>query len=252
MEYFIITGTSGGLGEALARSFSKADRTIFCLSRNPNPSLMKYALESGAAIEFIKTDLSKIDFLEEKVEYISKKINPGIAKGIYLINNAGILSPLGPIEQGSAEAFSESALVNLAAPLALSALFISAFQDYSGIKRIMNISSGAAQSPYEGWASYCATKAALEMATRVIAMEQQRKKNPVTIFCVAPGVLETRMQEAIRNSSPEKFPMHQKFVALKENNQLQSPQEAAQKLNNLLLSQPIDNGALLDIRQLAL
>lgn len=252
MEYFIITGTSGGLGEALARSFSKVGRTIFCLSRNPNPSLMEYALESGAAIEFIKTDLSKIDFLEEKVEYISKKINPGIAKGIYLINNAGILSPLGPIEQGSVEAFSESALVNLAAPLALSALFINAFQDYSGIKRIMNISSGAAQSPYEGWASYCATKAALEMATRVIALEQQRKKNPVTIFCVAPGVVETRMQEAIRNSSPEKFPMHQKFVALKENNQLQSPQEAAQKLNNLLLSQPIDNGALLDIRQLAL
>jgi NAD(P)-dependent dehydrogenase (short-subunit alcohol dehydrogenase family) len=63
---------------------------------------------------------------------------------------------------------------------------------------IVNISSGAAHRPQEGWSAYCAGKAGLAMLTRSIHLEYGTQG--IRIFGFAPGVVDTDMQVAIRAS----------------------------------------------------
>jgi len=61
---------------------------------------------------------------------------------------------------------------------------------------IINVSSGAAYRPLEGWSSYCAAKAGLTMMTRSIALEAPG----VRVFGFSPGTIDTDMQVKIRAS----------------------------------------------------
>jgi NAD(P)-dependent dehydrogenase (short-subunit alcohol dehydrogenase family) len=62
---------------------------------------------------------------------------------------------------------------------------------------IINVSSGAAYRPLEGWSSYCAAKAGLAMMTRSIALETSGR---IRIFGFSPGTIDTDMQVKIRAS----------------------------------------------------
>ncbi len=79
----------------------------------------------------------------------------------------------------------------------LSSAFIKHTKDWNVDKRIINISSGAAQNPYFGWAAYCTTKAGVNMLTKCIALEETDKKYPVKVISFAPGC--SRYRDAIRN-----------------------------------------------------
>ena len=57
--------------------------------------------------------------------------------------------------------------------------------------RIVNVTSDAAVEPYEGWAGYGASKAALEQLTRVLAAERPELR----VYAVDPGDMRTRMQQ---------------------------------------------------------
>jgi len=250
MEYFIITGASSGLGEALTLHFSRPGRHIFCISRRYNPQLIDKSTKMGAKIDYLAADLSNTQELPMIINSIFSKINLNQAVGTYLINNAGALGPVGPVELGSVKEIENTVKVNYLAPMILSSLFIGRLIDFGGIKRIMNISSGAASSPYEGWAPYCSSKAALEMLTRVIGLEQKNTPLPCVVFAVAPGIIDTPMQSLIRETNDLNFPMRKKFVALKENNQLSKPANTAAQLARLLFSNKISNGDILDVRNL--
>jgi NAD(P)-dependent dehydrogenase (short-subunit alcohol dehydrogenase family) len=63
---------------------------------------------------------------------------------------------------------------------------------------VINISSGAAHLPLEGWNAYCAAEAGLAMLTRAIALEYADAG--VRVFGLSPGVIDTDMQAAIRAS----------------------------------------------------
>jgi NAD(P)-dependent dehydrogenase (short-subunit alcohol dehydrogenase family) len=64
--------------------------------------------------------------------------------------------------------------------------------------RIINLSSGAALRPLEGWSAYCAAKAGLAMLTRSLALEYGEAG--IRAFGFAPGVVDTDMQAEIRAS----------------------------------------------------
>ena len=72
--------------------------------------------------------------------------------------------------------------------------------DLGVARRVVNISSGAASSPYAGWSVYCASKAGLDHFTRCVGLEQRGQAFPVTCIALAPGVIDTGMQEVIRAS----------------------------------------------------
>ena len=94
---------------------------------------------------------------------------------------------------------------------------------------IVNISSGAARSAYEGWGEYCTSKSALKMACQVMGAEN-KSNSRLCILNLEPGVINTPMQDKVRNSDPKSFPKLSKFTDLHKNGELLEPEEVAIKI----------------------
>jgi len=84
--------------------------------------------------------------------------------------------------------------------------------------------------------------------TRSIGNEQKDLKNGVRVISIYPGVVDTKMQENIRQSSKEDFKEIQRFIDLKNTNSLAKPEDVAEKIYSIDISQNIENGSILDIR----
>ena len=139
--------------------------------------------------------------------------------------------------------------LNLTAPMILANTFISSLKEFKGPKRIVNISSGAGRKAYEGWGVYCTTKAGLDHFSRVIALEQANAEHPVDIVSIAPGIIDTGMQETIRASKEEAFPLLDQFIDYKENGLLSSADQTAEKLIGFMENEDFKMvGPIADIR----
>ena len=175
--------------------------------------------------------------------------NIEIATSFTLINNAGTVEPIGLIGTVQAEEMAKTIAVNLTAPVIISNIFISRLQNFENPKRIVNISSGAGRNPYEGWGTYCTTKAGLDHFSRVIALEQANVEYPVEIVSIAPGIIDTGMQETIRASEENAFPLLERFIQYKEEGLLSSAEQTAEKLIRFI--EDVDfktSGPIADIR----
>ncbi len=248
MNYYIITGTSRGIGEAIAKALLSKNNKLFCISRNESESLKKLASEKGALIDQITFDLSNSDGIETLMESIFQKIDKNQTEKIALINNAGLLAPVKPVHRASNAELVDHINVNLIAPMLLTSLFIKKVLDWPIPKTIMNISSGAAINPYFGWSPYCSSKAGLNMFAASVGMEQSYEEFPVKIFSVAPGIVETSMQELIRSTDEKDFVYKQKFVELKEQGQLSDADVTGRKLADLIFSDEVEQGGFTDLR----
>src|SRR5205823_10889705 len=89
--------------------------------------------------------------------------------------------------------------------------------------RVVNISSGAAQRPLPGLPPYCSTKAALRMAGMVVAAEVEE----MGVFSYEPGVVDTEMQRATRETPLEEFPWGTTFRQYHAEGRLVAPELAA-------------------------
>src|SRR5690606_33499832 len=99
-------------------------------------------------------------------------------------------------------------------------------------RRILHVSSGAGRSAYPGWSVYCATKAALDRHAEAVALDV----DPLVRACsLAPGVIDTGMQAEIRATPPARFPMKERFVQMKLEGALTSPEACAAALVDYLL-----------------
>ncbi len=244
----IITGISKGLGEGLAHALIHENNHIIGISRTENDDLKKQAQTQGAKLDFILFDLAYTYDIGELFKKIMQLIDNSFSGKLILVNNAGIIQPIGPIEDCEPEKIQAHININLTAPMLLINEFIKSTKNIKCDKRIMNISSGAAQSPYFGWSSYCTGKAGLDMLTKVVALEQKREKYPAKIMSLAPGIIETGMQTIIRSTSDEQFPLRNKFIEFKESGQLVSPEQAGSKIAEILLASRFENGSITDIR----
>jgi len=163
-----------------------------------------------------------------------------------LINNAGLLAPIGLIGRQSNTDILNAVQVNVSAVLIITNQFVSATQSVAD-RRVLHISSGAARSPYAGWSIYCATKAALDQHAKCLAIESHPGLNTCSL---APGIIDTDMQAQVRSSSIDAFPMRTKFDQLKAEGQLALPTDCAAALLQFLLSDQFGQAACLDLRSL--
>ncbi len=247
MNYYIITGTSRGLGAAIAEGLIGPETVLFCISRGANRSLVEKAEHGGCPLHYIQQDLGDISALDALMHKIFSNIEAAGAASISLVNNAGILGSVGPTPTNTSEAIQQILTINTAVPMVLSSGFIRKFKSVSCRKVIVNISSGAARRPIWGWSAYCSSKAAIDMYTQTVALEQKDSPCPVKIYAYAPGVVDTSMQEEIRQTAPHLFKDREHFIDYHKKGQLLDPVMVAEKIISLLRNPSEKNGALLHI-----
>jgi len=161
---------------------------------------------------------------------------------------AATLTPIGFAREVDAAAYTRNVLLNSASPQVLGAGFLRVASDAGLPGTLMQISSGASTSAYPGWSSYCAAKAAVDQWSRVAGREEAHSNRQMTVMSVAPGVVATDMQAQIRRSSTDEFPQVAKFQALRDDGALADPTAVGTKLWRLLISDDIESGSVLDLR----
>jgi benzil reductase ((S)-benzoin forming) len=164
-----------------------------------------------------------------------------------LINNAGMVEPVGPLDAVDGEVLARNLQVNLVAPLVLMRAFLAATRGVA-LRRIINISSGAGRRPIFGWSAYCAAKAGLDMATRVVAEEALARGEAVEAVSLAPGVIDTSMQAVVRGASTEAFPDVERFRAMKAEGTLRPAEAVAADILRLEAAGRFRGEALRDLR----
>jgi NAD(P)-dependent dehydrogenase (short-subunit alcohol dehydrogenase family) len=225
----VVTGHSRGIGEAIADQLLGRGIRVLGVARNENAEL---AARYPDLLTQVRLDLSNAAALTTWLESETLAKHLSGADRRLLVNNAGVLKPLAPLEHQDVAEVIRAITVNVAAVLALSAAFAKETND-GRERRILHISSGAGRKGYAGWSMYCASKAALDNHARAVALD---KSPGLRICALAPGVIETEMQVQIRASSDEYVPDRHRFVTMKQQGQLVSPADAGRKVVDLLLS----------------
>lgn len=248
MNLYIITGTTRGIGAALLSRLNKPGNLIIANARRLSPNLEDIARNSIGQLKIWLQDLGEVEKLADEFEMQLNELNEKSCSSITLVNNAGILEPIGPVGQHKAAELALSLKINLLAPQILTDIFIHKTQGWQIEKKVLNISSGAGRKARAGWASYCSTKAGLDMYSDCIAKEQISQEFPVKIVSLAPGVIDTGMQELIRTQSKDKFPDVERFWKLKVNQQLWTPEYTAELIDSYLHSTDFGNNTIDDLR----
>lgn len=237
----IITGGSKGIGLGIAKAYSSEGYRIFSIARSRSYE---------EKITEIQADLSHPEEAEKALSSLLKELLKDEISQITLINNAGRLGKISKVEDTETADITETFLLNTVSPMALSGVFIQGLEQLNCPKTILMISSGAAQKPYHGWAAYCASKAALDMLTNVLAVEQQSAQFPVRVLSISPGVVDTAMQSQIRTSNAKDFASIQRFLELKNNNQLTNALDVGKKIYAIDQDNAnFQSGMLVDIRK---
>lgn len=240
-KFLIITGGSKGIGKALAKKYASESYKVYSLARS---------IVDLQNVTQIPVDLTNEKETIDAFTMVWDEIKKQKITFITLINNAGSLGNISQLENIDARDISQTIFLNTTIPLILSSLFINFTKQLTCIKKIINISSGAAVKPYEGWSVYCTSKAGLDMVTQTIAEEQKRLENEVICIGIRPGVVDTAMQAEIRDTNEQDFMLKQRFIDLKNNNQLYSPNFVANTIYKLDIDNRIESGTTVDIRNI--
>lgn len=240
-KYLIITGGNKGIGQGIALEYKRNDYHIISLARTINE------IADYDGITQIQIDLSDSDAVETSFVNSLKVINKVEVSRIVLINNAGTVGKIGPLMTNAALQIQKTIELNTVTPFVLTSLFLKVTQNWPCEKKIINISSGAAAKPYFGWSVYCASKAALDVMTRVVALEQEQCSTGAKIIAIYPGVVDTDMQGEIRKSTLENFVDVQRFLDLKESGSLVAIKAIGKEIYAIDLAENYENGAILNV-----
>lgn len=186
----VITGASRGIGAAAARAFAAAGWSVVLAARS-RAETDALAAELGNAVA-VSCDVARYGDVAAAVETCRASFGRIDA----MVNNAGTIDPIGPLAKSDPDAWGHAADVNFKGTYHGIRAALPVMQA-QGEGVIVNISSGAATSPLEGWSQYCAAKAAALMLTRCADREATGK---VRVVGLSPGTVATDMQVKIRAS----------------------------------------------------
>ena len=183
----LVTGGSRGIGLAIVEALAAQGADVVFTARGAGGVAdAMVALPSGLSVRGAVCDVADragmAALLAEPVDI--------------LVNNAGVIQPIGRLAEADMQAWAENLRVNVVAAVSAIQLALPGLVARRGT--VINLSSGAAQKPMEGWSAYCAGKAALAMVTRCLHLEYGAKG--VRAFGFAPGLIDTDMQGEIRKS----------------------------------------------------
>jgi 3-oxoacyl-[acyl-carrier protein] reductase len=188
----IVTGASRGIGAATAIALAQGGASVVLVARTQAAlaDVSARVTEAGGRALPIEADLGDPDQVEGLVPQVVAEFG-GVD---ILVNNAGVLPEATRSHQVQRTEWDRVIAVNLTAPWLLAARVHDSMAGRGG-GVIVNVTSTASSYPSVGLAHYCSAKAALEMTTKVLALEWARDK--VRVVGVAPGRIDTDLVRPI-------------------------------------------------------
>jgi hypothetical protein len=236
----IVTGHSKGLGGALAEALLERQISVLGLARSLSEPL---AARFSGLLEQVQLDLSDTGALARWLAGGALARFMGEDESIVLINNAGMVEPVGGLADQDATMVAQAVALNVGTPLMLAAAVVGARAGKAC--RIVHISSGAGRSAYAGWSVYCATKAALDHHARAVALDASPG---VRICSLAPGIIDTGMQAQIRATPAARFALRERFIDLHRDGALTAPATSAALLLDYIFDSRFGQSPVDDLR----
>jgi NAD(P)-dependent dehydrogenase (short-subunit alcohol dehydrogenase family) len=231
----VVTGASRGLDAGLAVHFAASGMQLGLCARH-KPQLVVRTRPTAQDAQVVSSELpvlSAVDVTDrDALARFADAVVARFGRIDLWVNNAGLLGPIGPLADVDvdvgAEAVPRTVDVNVTGVLHGTAVFGAHVRSRPGPGVLVNISSGAATKPYEGWAVYCATKAAVDQLTRVVALEEAG--HGLAAYSVSPGLVDTDMQASVRAADEKAFPEVDRFHRAAREHRFNSPAWVAEHI----------------------
>ncbi len=191
----VITGASRGIGEAAARELALRGVSVILAARTFSEieSHAKEIRNLGGKALAVKCDVTQYDDVDATIETCLSTFG----KLDILVNNAGLIDPISRLAESDPHEWIQVVDVNYKGVYFGMRTAIPVMQ-HQGFGTIINISSGAAINPLDGWSHYCSSKAAVLMLTRMGHLEYAGAG--IRIVGLSPGTVMTGMQISIKKS----------------------------------------------------
>ena len=189
-----VTGASRGLGAAVALAMADQGAAVMLVARDgaAAAAVAREIVAAGGRAEALACDVADYGAVAGAVATTRERLG-GLDM---LVNNAGIIEPIADLATSDPAIWANNIQINLVGAYNVVRAVLNGMLTGGGT--IVNVSSGAAHRPLEGWSAYCAGKAGLAMVTRAIALETTGRG--IRIFGFSPGTIDTDMQVKIRAS----------------------------------------------------
>ncbi len=185
----LITGARRGIGAVLAGLMAKAGARVYAGTQGaPDPEWAAH-LEGAHIITMDVTDADAVSGAVARIENEAGKLHA-------LINNAGIIAPIGHIDTLNTEDFRMAYEVNALGLHRVTCAALPLLRQSGGV--VVNAGTGAATTAMEGWAAYCNSKAAARMMTLMFAKDLH--DSGVRFFFLGIPPTDTGMQAEIREA----------------------------------------------------
>ena len=190
----IVTGASGGIGNAIIKKLNEAGANI--LASGTRIEKLEELKDNFKKIKILKFDISQSDKIEEFIENATSELG-GSLDGI--VNNAGITQDNLAIRM-SLDEWQKVININLTSTFLMSKFAIKKMlKNKSG--KIVNITSVVGHTGNLGQANYTASKAGIVAMSKSLAIEYAKKN--ININCISPGFIQTAMTDKIDDKFKE-------------------------------------------------
>ncbi|MCA3454382.1 MAG: SDR family oxidoreductase [Rhodobacter sp.] len=179
----LVTGATRGIGAALVRVLVAQGARVFAgVLGDPE------ALPGDATV--FQLDVTR----QADVDAAIARVRADAGRLDVLVNNAGIISPIGPLASLASDSLAPAFAVNVIGVHRMVVAALPLLRASQGT--IVNAGTGAATTPMEGWTAYCTSKAGVHMLTRLMALELGPEG--IQSFFIGIPPTDTAMQAEIR------------------------------------------------------
>jgi NAD(P)-dependent dehydrogenase (short-subunit alcohol dehydrogenase family) len=227
----LVTGASSGIGSATA--IELAQKNVHVIITGKTLSGLQVT-ESKIKLDGGTSTIAQLDMNDfVGIDRLGMEIFKRWGKLDILISNAAVLGILGPLHHQSSEDFFDVININLLSNHRL-IRSMDALLKKSTFSKALFLSSSMASTPKSFWGAYAISKAALNHMVKIWANEN--KNNNLSIIIVNPGKTRTKMRAKAMPGENEKV--------------LQTPEEVAKKIVNLIFLNKVSKGEIFDILQI--
>jgi NAD(P)-dependent dehydrogenase (short-subunit alcohol dehydrogenase family) len=160
------------------------------------------AMPAGDGVVAARVDVTDAVAVDAFAAEVAERLGP-----IDLwVNNAGVVSPVGPVRDLDAADMQTILSVNAFGAINGSRAFLRHRHSVGGGGVLVNMSSAGAQYVTAGMAAYCASKAAIDRFTEAIAKEEADVASGIRAYAVWPGLVDTAMLVELRSQPADRLP----------------------------------------------